>query len=754
MARKEYPKDPKPDDLIALAQEQFKQSEDGSDYNREWYEEDITFGRLGEQWPEEIEQQRIDEDRPVLTINKIPAFIRQVVNDARQNKPGIEVSPVDNGADDDTANVIQGIVKQIERRSNADVAYDTALDNAVSGGMGFFRLSIDYIHPLSFEKEISIDRIPNALQVHYDTNSTEFDASDWDFGFISEFYSEDEFEKAYPGAAPIDFEGDPNDHSQLWLNNGGVRVAEWWSKEKDNTNLLLLSDGNTILEDLLMDDQDLQAVIVANGIEIVGERETTINRVVRRLISGAEVLEEDDWPGQNIPICPVWGEEVIADGRRRFLSMIRFARDPQMMFNYWRSATTELVALAPKAPWIGPEGFVPEGQEDKWETANSRSYSYLEFDPNAGEPKRQHFAGIPAGALQEALNSSDDMKAIIGIYDASLGARSNETSGRAIMARQREGDVSNFHFIDNLSRAIRYGGRCIVECIPHVYKAREVLRILGDDEKESVVRLTTGKDTKDEQGNKLYNLSTGIYDVSVKAGPSMTTQREETREVLIEIMRNVPNAAPYLGDVLMTLFEFPGANKLAERLKFLLPPEIQKAEAQEEVEGMTPEIKGAFARMSSALEQAQQIIQAGQQKMQQIEIENKTLQDAAKAKDIEKRLQSEVAAVEKARQSLQAQGEKLSGQTREADLSQQVAELALRNQALEIQMEGLQSRADEAGVEVPEVDEAKQMMAAGLAGIAEAIRMAAEASKLAAAPRAIVRDENGEIIGAEPIIPE
>ena len=238
-----------------------------------------------------------------------------------------------------------------------------------------------------------------------------------------------------------------------------------------------------------------------------------------------------------------------------------------------------MVALAPKAPFLIEEGGIPPGWEDRWLTANSRSYPYLMYAKGASRPQRQEFASVPAGALQEAISANDDMHAITGIYPSSIGQRSNEVSGRAIMARERQGDVSNFHFLDNLSRAIEGAGRILVEIIPAVYSARQAVRILGEDMAEKVVKLRRqGAEAPASGGERLYDLAVGKYDVEVKSGPSYGTQREETRETLIEIMRAVPASALLLGDILMDHMDFQGADKVAKRLQMLLPPQVQAAE--------------------------------------------------------------------------------------------------------------------------------------------------------------------------------
>lgn len=575
-----------PDKIVSDALDRFRVSQDASAMVRDQARLDFDFSRLGNQWPEAVRKQREAEGRPCLTINRLPGFIRQVVNDARQNKPAISVHPVDNGADKQTAEVIGGLIRAIERASNASIAYDTALEHAVTGGFGFFRVSMDYAHAESFDMEARIERVPSPFGVHWDPSTTGFDSSDWEFAFVSDVLTTQDFKKRYPKAAPVSFNGDAGATGRELLDEGQVRIAEYWLRAQKERKLLLLSDGSVIRADDL--DKPVQTpigpvlrrdLIAMSGVQVVRERDAVFHEVTRRVLNGAEVLEETPWPGSVIPICPVWGEEVFYEGRRHLRSLIRDARDPQLMFNYWRSASTELVALAPKAPFLVQEGAIPPEERAKWMSANTRSHAYLTFRGNM-MPQRQPFAGVPAGALQEALNAADDMKAVIGIYDAALGARSNETSGRAILARQRESDVATFHFIDNLARAITACGKILVEIIPAIYSERQAIQILGQDEAEKVVNLTQQEGVPPSEGDpdgRLYNLSVGRYDVSVQTGPSYATQREETRVAMMEIMQQQPGAALVLGDILMQSMDFPQAEEAVKRVKLMQAIELAKA---------------------------------------------------------------------------------------------------------------------------------------------------------------------------------
>jgi hypothetical protein len=594
------------DDILTAAKERFRTARDFEDEDHDRWEDDVRFARMGEQWPEDIRKDRENQGRPCLTINKLPTYVRQVVNDSRQNKPSIKVAPVDDHADPDTANVLNGLIRNIEVISNADAAYDTAVDNAVSGGFGYIRVNIDYAHDDTFDKDILIERVLNPLSVHPDPEAQSVDGSDWRYCFITESMPKEEFEKKYPDADPVSFEGVDGEDREYWFTDDRVTVAEYWEREEVVETVALMSDGQVVrradMDETIEVDgigsATREDVFAMGGVVVVKEREVRSYRVRMHEMNGQQVLKTHEWAGRYIPIVPVYGEEVVIDGRRRFLSLIHFAKDPQRMFNYWRSLSTELVALAPKAPWVGPAGSFNSDAE-RWASANTDSHAYLEYDPVVSDegvpmppPQRQPFAGVPAGALQEAMNASDDIKTVTGLYDASMGARSNEASGKAIIARQREGDVSTFHFIDNLSRAIRHLGRIVVDLIPKVYSEARVVRVLGEDGKPDKVPVNQPVDTP--SGPRIYDLATGKYDVTVKAGPSFTTQREESATQMMNLIQAFPQAAPVLGDILAKNLDWPEADEIERRLKALLPPQVH---ASPEADMLKAELQKLAARL-------------------------------------------------------------------------------------------------------------------------------------------------------------
>lgn len=598
------------DDLIKEARDAFDDIADHEAAQRQQFDDNVRFSMLEEQWPDAIRRQRELEGRPCLTVNRLAVLGRQVVNDARMNKPGIIVSPADGDADPETAEIFNGLIRNIEATSNAEVAYDTALEHAVFGGLGYFRINTAYTSDDTFEQDIVIERIANALSVYGDCYSTAADSSDWNVAFVTDLITKAEFKRRYKGADAVDWESDAwREAGPPWIDGDQVMIAEWWKRDEVKRPIVLLSDGTVMEAEDYAAQKDL---FDALGLIVEGERDVRSHKVTQRIMSGAEELSKVEWAGRYIPIVPVYGTEVNYRGRRSFRSLIQGAMDAQRMFNYWRSTATELVALAPKTPFIGPKGaFVTDA--GKWATANAQSHAFIEYD-GATPPQRQPFASIPAGAVQEALNAADDIKATVGIFDAGIGARSNETSGKAIRARQLESDVSTFHFIDNLSRAIRHAGRILIDLIPQVYSVERVVRVIGKDGTPDMATVNT-QAIDEETGEivRIYDLGVGKYDCIVKAGPSFSSQREEAAAQMIDLIRAYPDAAPVIGDLLAKNLDWPGAEEVAERLEKMLPEQLRPQKDGEEPDPGVPQQEVAA------------IVQQMQAQMQALATENEQL---------------------------------------------------------------------------------------------------------------------------------
>ena len=575
-------------DILSDALEEFALCAEADAHNRESFTEDLRFGRLGEQWDDADSKKRKNQSRPCITVNLCNSFARQVVNEARQNKIAIKVRPVDDNADIETAEVYNGLIRNIEHASNADAAYDTAAESAVDGGFGYFRIAVEYAHDDSFDNDLRIKAIQNPLSVYADPYSTESDSSDWNTAFITDWMSRKQFTKDYPGAADVDWEG-ADDKAKAWSDKDSVQIAEWWKREEVARKIVKLSNGMIMGTEEYAANKDLWD---AMGITVTGTRDTRSYKVTQRLITGAEVLETTEWAGCYIPIVPVYGDVINLEGKRYLRSLIHDAKGAQRQVNYFESTAAEMVALAPKAPFIGHESAFSGEHADRWETANTESHPFLSAPDGIDLPQRQPYAGSPIGVINEALRARDNMKAIIGIYDAGLGNRSNETSGVAIARRQQESDTGTYHFVDNLARAVRHAGRILIDMIPLVYTGERIVRVLGYD--GSVQNVQLGQQGQQEaaqgpvdeaaQGPQeykpgsalagVYDLGAGKYDLAVDVGPAYASQRQEAADQMMQLLQAFPDAAPIIGDLVAKNLDWPGADEIADRLKSMLPPQI------------------------------------------------------------------------------------------------------------------------------------------------------------------------------------
>lgn len=599
------------DDFLAKVREKFERSAERSEDNRQRCLDDIKFARLLEQWPEKVKQLREDDGQAVLTLSHMGTFIRQVVNQARSNRPSINVIPADSNADPETAEIISGLIRNIEVSSDADVAYDTAIDNAVSGGFGYFRINTAYASDDTFDLDIVFERIADSLSVYEDPDSEATDGSDWNCAFVVRTMTRDDFRAQYKDAEEVDW--DTLGYTGLeapWFTEDSVLVAEYWEREEVESQIVALSNDTVVkLDDWLKQQKTAEAI----GITQIGEPRTVKSKkVTQYILTGAEVLEEIEWPGKYIPIVPVYGDEVWVEGKRHFKSLIHDAKDSQREHNYWRSQAADTVALAPRVPFIGPEGCF-DGDPEKWSDINRGNIAFVTYRGQV-PPQRQAPPTPASGEFQQAIAAIDDMKSIIGLHNPSLGETSNETSGVAIRQRQRQGDVATFHFIDNLTRSIRQGGRILIDLIPKVYSTARVVRILGEDLEPEAAQIAPQDQQQmllqkaQERGQeiaRIYDITAGKYDLVVKAGPSYATQREFAQAEIVEVIRAYPDSAPLLGPMYLRNSDWPGADEAAEKLEAMAG----------QGEGQQPQIPPEL------IEQMTQM----QQRLQELEAENQQL---------------------------------------------------------------------------------------------------------------------------------
>lgn len=660
------------------------------EYDRDWEHDrrnieeaysDLAFrrGNVEDQWDQTALNAR--KGRPTHVINEIPQFVRQVTGDMRQAKPGIKVVPVDSQADPKTAEVLAGIVRYIENRSYAQSVYTQAADSQVACGIGHWRILTEYASSTTFNQEIRIGAIGDGVAVIWDADAILPTREDAMHCFVPVDMSLAKFKHQWPNAKSEGFEIREGQSSHSWYGDDFVRVAEYWLKKPIKRTLAMAPDGAII--DITDRDDITPEQAIAAGYR-VEQRDSF--KVCQYKITCAEVLEENEWPGLHIPIVPVVGEEVYIGRDVYRHGIVRYAKEPQRMLNYYASAETEVIALQPKAPWIGTTKQFQD-HYDIWETANTENHPFLEYTPdplNPGAPQRVAPPVASQAIMLGKQQASEKMRAVVGIYDASLGARSNETSGVAIRRRDAQADTGTFVYHANFSLAIQRTGQIIVDLAPHIYDTYRMIRIIGDDGKEDTAEIN--KPTlRDGMEIVMNDITAGSYDVVTVAGPSYATRREEAADAMTAFMQAVPGAGAVLGDIYAKMQDWPDSEEIGERLEAILPPAI-KAQLKKKNEDPNAPPQPPSPEEQQAAQEAEI-----KQRAVMIELEGKALDNeqkkveiAAKAKEVQQPPeQQDHAAIIKA----QAEMTKAENDARMADLEYHAKqqELAQKQRLAEVE---------------------------------------------------------------------
>lgn len=663
----------KDDDILQTAKDRYKLAISRAEHNRERQKQDIRFAAASPddpwQWDDTLLSTRRGDQRPTLTINKLPLHIRQVTNDMRMNRPQVRYRPADDKSDPEVAEILNSLVRHIEAHSQADMAYDVCAFNQVTSGEGYFRVLTDYVSEDSFDQDIFIRRIDDPFRVHLDPDRLDWAGSDAKWGFIDDDISEDEFKKEYPDADPIDWTF-VNDVT-WFTSDKRVRIAEYFEVEEEELPLYLWANGATSFKGDPMPDG------VYMGEQPIKERKSCKRKVIWRKINGQQVLEKKEFPCKYIPIVCAVGNVWTVDGKKYISGLVRNAKDSQRMYNVAQSAIVERVLLAPKAPWVAPAEAI-QGYEPIWQNANAKAHSFLPYNhvDESGAPipapTRTQPATVEPGLNQIAMGASDDIKAETGQFDASLGQKSNETSGRAIMARQREGDMATYHFVDNFAQAVRQLGVIILDMIPRVYDTRRVAKILGEDgdaatailDPKAPQALQKVRDDETQEIQRIFNPNVGFYDVYTTTGPSFTTRRVESVEAMTQLLQTSPDLWKVIGDQFVKAQDWPGAEDMSERLKLILLPEVQKKISQEEDVQIPPQVEQELSQMQQMLKQFQQALQNAD-----------TMLEEAKAKEASREDENRIKAYEAETKRLQVLGTTLTPEAVQALTVQTVMQM-------------------------------------------------------------------------------
>jgi hypothetical protein len=561
----------KDEDVLNLARTRYRIMEEAEYAIRRASLEDIkfTYNIDDGQWPAEIKSQRLADQRPCLTSNKLRKFVAVVANQERENRVAVRVRPVDDTSDVEVAQILEDLIREIEYSSAADEIYASAGEQAAAGGFGYWRV-LTRIPEDGFDQEIFIEHIENQFSVYMDPRRN--------YCFISDFMTSTDFKAEYPDADATDFsQRGLGEKYALWYEPDKVRVAEYFQKEPFTRHLFKVQNPDTgqvgVVE---LKDGQTREDIEAAKFTILEDRKSKSHKVRWYKITGNQILEQEDWPGSEIPVVEVVGDKVNISGKTHKRSLIRDGKDPQRMYNYWLTTETETISLAPKAPYIVTAQEI-QGFERDWDEANKKNLPYLKFNPQgSNRPRREPPPQVSQGHMQMMQVANADIKDTLGMFESFLGEPSNERSGRAINMRQQRSQVGTLHFPDNLRRSVVQTGKILIEIIPKVYDTERIVRIRGEEDKEKLVPIN--QTVSDGEGGSIIinDLSMGKYDVRADVR-LYSTRRQETSELMLSAMQYAPDIAPFIVDLVFKYQDSPGAGEIAARVKEFMDSQKQAA---------------------------------------------------------------------------------------------------------------------------------------------------------------------------------
>lgn len=641
--------------LLLRAKDRFKIMNEFDHENREEAMKDLKFVNVpGEQWEYNMKEER--GNRPCYEFNKLRIACKRIINDMRANRPDAKVRAVENG-DTEKAQICEGLIRNIAQQSDFDTIVDYEGEYQVAGGMAAWRVVTKYIGDDAFNQDIVIEPFRNPFTAYCDPQCRDLmkrDAKDW---CITERISHEAFDKRWPDVNPVEFdtgEGDQYDDEGDWTTEDTVRICEYWYKKPEKKEIWEVVFAPPVNEQTGEPEGEATTKIVdsttdeAKGIDpqqIKRRRDVNSSQICWVICSGDRILEQGEWAGTMFPFIMVYGEYTWVDGRPYWWGLPRFAKDAQRSYNIARTAISETIAQAPKTHfWATAKQS--EGHLNEWKQAHKKNYPFMiyESDPKAsGPPQRMGGADVPVALIQETQIASDEIKQVTGIFEASMGAQGNEQSGRAILARQNQGEIATFNYQDNMSKGVQRTYEIILDLIPHIYDTQRELRVLGSDGSEDykkVNEVVLDPDTK--RMVKVNDLAEGKYDVTITTGPSFSTLRQEAAETYGQLAQQFPEIMGVAGDLVMKSMDLPYADDIAERLKVLLPPEIQKTlQADTEIPPEVQQMMDQVEQASAALEErGQQMMEAEEVlKQQQDEAEGAAHQVKLNQKDVEIRIE-------------------------------------------------------------------------------------------------------------------
>jgi hypothetical protein len=580
-----------------------------------------------DQWEPAVKARRHMATQPMITINKVHTHWLMIVNQMKENKPSIQVHPTNGEASYEAAQIYEGLIRHIEYKSNAKVAYDIASEQQVGGGIGYVQVITKYADDSTFDQEIFIKEIPDALSVYLDPHIKKRDGSDAKYAFIYEDMPRHEFERKYPNIKVPTSNG-----NQQWVTKDIVKVATYYEKETRKEWLYSITNDDGSVKfmresDITVEERKLFNEIIRTGGEGIDRRRIDKHVIKKYLIGGTEVLEKGIWPGTYIPIARQVGEEVIIEQRLDRKGIVRYMKDAQRAYNYNASAALEYGALQSKSPYLAPVDAI-NGLENYWATANTENHAYLPYnnlDEQGNQVPMPQKAPTPMGApvyMDGMQTANMEMMMTSGQYDQTFGEQSQELSGVSIDKRINQGNRATFHFQDAQANTIQFVGKIIIDLIPKIYDTKRIVRILGEDGSEDQIMvdpqakqaIIQNEQEAEAKIQTIFNPNVGKFDVVAECGPSYDTKRAEAFDAMTGLLKAQPALSQVIGDLYMGSADFPGADKLQERMRNWIPQSILGTGPSEQEQQM-------MAQLQASQQAIQELTQQLNEKQSMISIE-------------------------------------------------------------------------------------------------------------------------------------
>jgi len=624
------------EDILEEARERFQRiSQDDKDNHESQRTDTLFVYSPGQQWPDTVRRERTSNKEICLEFNQLKQFVAQVVNDQRQNRPGIRIHPAGGEASKEVAEILQGMIRAIEYDSKADAAYDNGFQQSVVGGRGWWRVCSKYAEDGSFDNQkLVIEPILDSNTVYAHTGYQNPDGSDRLFVFVVEVLEDEEFKRQWPKADPISFDS----KETYWTpTDNKVVVADYYRRVCKTRTKVLMSDGAQGWKDELPPEESWP-IDPKTGAQVYIARERECDEWSvewYKIAGGQQILEKYDWPGTIIPVIGTVGDDLMLDGKRIYQGLTRHARDAQSMLNFGMTQQAIRLSLTPRTPWILTAEQV-KGYENFWKQANVKNLSYLPYNaflddgttPAGLQPPQRNEPSVPdAGYINWCQTMVQMIKSTIGMYEQSLGQKGQEISGKAINERKQQGNNATFNYVDNLSRAIALTGRILLECIPPYYDTERIVHIVGLDETRRQVTINQQAPDLDAQALKaikesnISGANSADYAVTSQAGPGYATKRQETASLLSDLVSAYPPLMQIAGDLVIRAQDIPDADVIADRLKIMLPPPIQQQiQAKEQGQKpLDPKVAAKIQEQQAHLDQAAQTMQAMDEKIKSLE---------------------------------------------------------------------------------------------------------------------------------------